>query len=105
MNSVLLVRCCLGDGHARHILEVGAGATLSFVTAESSSGFGSAAGSGVGIIGSVFAGYRIHPVNTAGFNFRVGLMALVARGFAIGSDDPAAVGGLPYGYLSMGASF
>jgi hypothetical protein len=50
-------------------------------------------------------GYRLQPVDHAGFQFRVGLMALAGNGLGLSSPDPKTIGILPWGYLSVGASF
>jgi hypothetical protein len=50
-------------------------------------------------------GYRLHPVDGAGFQFRVGLMALIGEGLALSNPDPKSLGVLPWGYISLGASF
>jgi hypothetical protein len=72
----------------------------------SASGIGaSASGSGVSPYGVALVGYRLHPVDGAGFQFRVGLMALAGNGLALSSPDPSKFGVLPWGYISFGASF
>lgn len=101
----------LGVRSGKHGLEAGGGVTLSFVggSASVSSGgtSGTAEASGVNPFGTIFVGYRLHPVGKAGFQFRIGAMALIGRGYSLKPDpaDPAAIGVLPYGYLSLGASF
>ena len=58
------------------------------------------------VYGDALVGYRIHPVDGAGFQFRIGLMALVGRGLSLSAEaDPTDIGVLPWGYLSLGASF
>ena len=73
----------------------------------SASGIGaSSSGSGFGALGNAMVGYRIHPVDGAGFNFRVGAMALMGKGVSLSNTaDPAAFGMIPWFYLSLGASF
>lgn len=94
----------LGVGSKHHILELGGGASMLFASG-SASGVGySASGSGVGVLPEVMVGYRLHPVDGAGFQFRVGTMAFFGKGVGF-SDNADSVGVLPWLYLSMGASF
>lgn len=94
-----------GVRSGKHALELGAGTTLSFASG-SASGFGmSTSASGMTPIGDLIVGYRIHPVNGAGFNFRVGAMALIGKGLSLSADSPDSIGILPWLYLSLGASF
>jgi hypothetical protein len=86
-------------------LELGGGATLIYASSTASSGGVTAFGSGMGAVGTFMVGYRYHPAGRAGFNFRVGLMALLGRGLSLSAADPGAFGMLPWGYISMGASF
>ncbi len=95
----------LGIGNARHIFEIGGGATLIGVTAAVDSGVSRRSGAGLGAWGTIFAGYRVHPVDGAGFHFRVGAMGLMARGLSLSSEDPDAFGVLPWAYLGAGGSF
>jgi hypothetical protein len=56
--------------------------------------------------GTAMVGYRIHPLEGAGFNFRVGAMAIGGSGLSLSAPtDPTAFGVIPWLYLSMGASF
>jgi hypothetical protein len=41
----------------------------------------------------------------AGTQFRIGLMAMAGKGLGLSTTDPTAFGVLPWGYISMGASF
>jgi hypothetical protein len=86
-------------------LELGGGSTLLY-TSGSASALGTAS-SGAGITPTIVAmvGLRIHPVDHAGFNFRVGAMALGGQGLALSNADPTKFGFIPWGYLSLGASF
>jgi hypothetical protein len=86
-------------------LELGGGSTLIY-TSGSASALGTAT-SGAGITPTVVAmvGFRLHPVDHAGFNFRVGAMALGGQGLALSNADPTKFGVIPWGYLSLGASF
>jgi hypothetical protein len=95
----------LGLGSNHHMFEVGGGATFNYTSGAVSSGFSSASGSGITVFGSIFAGYRLHPVGHAGFNFRAGVNALIAKGLSFSSSDPSAIGVLPLPYISAGASF
>ena len=55
--------------------------------------------------GTLMLGYRLHPVGGAGFQFRIGMMALIGPGLNVFGDDPYSVGVLPWGYISFGAGF
>jgi len=105
MLSIPITASYIGVRKGKHALELGGGATI-IRSSGSSSGFGvSASGSGMTALGSAMIGYRIHPLDRAGFQFRVGLMALAGKGLGLSTRDPGAFGVLPWGYLSMGASF
>lgn len=94
----------LGVRSGKHALELGAGATLAYASA-AASGFGSnASGSGITPYGVAMVGYRLHPVDHAGFQFRIGVMALAGEGLSF-SKGATGVGVLPWGYISLGASF
>ncbi|MDI1452104.1 hypothetical protein, partial [Polyangium sp. 6x1] len=96
----------LGVRSGKHALEVGGGVSVTYATAAASNSFGSSAsGSGIGAYGNVMVGYRLHPVDGAGFQFRVGAMALMGPGFNVFGDDPTSFGVLPFGYISFGAGF
>lgn len=96
----------LGVRSGKHALEVGGGASITYATASASNSFGSSAsGSGVGAFGTLMVGYRLHPVGKAGFQFRIGAMALMGKGFNVFGDNAADFGVMPFGYLSLGASF
>jgi hypothetical protein len=95
----------LGVRSGKHSLELGGGATL-INTSGSGSGFGvSASDSALTALGTAMVGYRLHPVGNAGFQFRVGAMALVGKGLGLSATDPEKMGVLPWLYLSLGASF
>lgn len=87
-----------------HVFEMGGGATLTFWSGEASSGGLTSSASAVSIIGQVHLGWRIHPVG-GGFMFRMGLMALIGEGLDVSNLGSAGIGVLPWGYLSLGASF
>jgi hypothetical protein len=94
-----------GIRSGKHALELGAGTTLAFASG-SASGFGvNSSASGMMPFGDLIVGYRIHPINHAGFNFRVGAMALIGKGLSLSTGDPEAIGVLPWLYVSLGASF
>ncbi len=86
-------------------LELGAGASLNFASGSASGLGASASGSGMAPYGVAMVGYRFHPVDGPGFQFRVGLMALAGNGLGLSNRDATEIGVLPWGYMSMGASF
>jgi hypothetical protein len=96
----------LGVRSRNKMLELGGGMTL-FNQAESASAGGSSASAGgLAPIGTVLIGYRLHPVEGAGFHFRVGAMAMGGKGMSLSADhDPNAFGIMPWGYLSLGGAF
>jgi hypothetical protein len=95
----------LGVRSGKHALELGGGATM-ISTSGSASGIGaSASGSGFSALGTTMVGYRIHPIDGAGFNFRVGAMGIMGKGVGFSVTDPTAFGVMPWFYLSLGASF
>jgi hypothetical protein len=95
----------IGIRSGKHSLELGGGVTLTRSSGSGSSFGMTASGSGMSGIGTAMIGYRIHPVDRAGFQFRIGLMALAGKGLGLDTTDPSAFGVLPWGYISMGASF
>jgi hypothetical protein len=95
----------IGIRSGKHSLELGGGVTLTRSSGSGSSFGMTSSGSGMSGLGTAMIGYRIHPVDHAGFQFRVGLMALAGKGLGLDTTDPAAFGVLPWGYISMGASF
>jgi len=48
-------------------------------------------------------GYRRQPAD-GGFQFRIGIEALVGKGLALSNPDPNKLGVLPWMYLSIGFS-
>ena len=95
----------LGIRGGKHALELGGGATFTYASG-SGSGVGlNTSGSGLTPFGVLMVGYRLHPVDHAGFQFRVGAMALAGPGLSLSVSDPGAFGVVPWAYLSMGASF
>ncbi|HMI87677.1 MAG TPA: hypothetical protein VK550_26505 [Polyangiaceae bacterium] len=95
----------LGVRSGKHALELGGGTTLMSASGSASGVGASSSGSGFGALGNAMVGYRIHPVEGAGFNFRIGAMALMGKGVSLSSTDPSAFGVIPWFYLSLGASF
>ena len=96
----------VGVRSGKHALELGGGATLISVSGTANGVGVSSSGSGFGALGTTMVGYRIHPVEGAGFNFRVGAMAILGKGVGLSSTtDPTAFGMMPWFYLSLGASF
>jgi hypothetical protein len=87
-----------------HVFEMGGGATLTFWSGEASSGGLTSSASAVSVVGQVHLGWRIQPVG-GGFMFRMGLMALIGEGLDVTNLGSAGIGVLPWGYLSLGASF
>jgi hypothetical protein len=95
----------LGVRGRKSALEVGGGLTVLHLSG-SSSGFGvSSNGSDTSALGVAMIGYRLHPVDGAGFQFRVGGMVLGAKGLGFSATNPDSFGFLPWLYLSLGASF
>lgn len=86
-------------------LEVGGGATITYVSGAASTGLSSASGSGMVPLANVLLGYRSHPMGDAGFQFRIGVAGLIGKGLSLSADDPEAIGIIPTLYLSLGAGF
>jgi hypothetical protein len=95
----------LGIRGGKHALELGGGASLSYVTGSAASGGVGASASGLTAFGTLMVGYRLHPVGGAGFQFRIGAMALMGKGFNVFGDNIADFGVMPFGYISFGAGF
>lgn len=96
----------LGVRSGKHALELGGGATIMSASGSASGIGASSSGSGMGALGTAMVGYRIHPLEGAGFNFRIGAMALMGNGVSLSAaNDPTAFGMIPWFYLSLGASF
>lgn len=95
----------LGIRSGKHALELGGGTTIAYASGSASGIGASASGAGVLPYGIAMVGYRLHPVDHAGFQFRVGAMAVVGQGLALSNPNPSSLGVLPWGYLSLGASF
>jgi hypothetical protein len=103
--TVPITASYIGIRGRKSSLELGGGMSLNYASASASGLGASASGSGVTPYGVAMVGYRLHPVDGPGFQFRVGLMALVGEGLALSNADPSKVGVLPWGYISLGASF
>ena len=86
-------------------LEVGAGTTLMYASGSGSTIGASASGSGISPLGTAMVGYRLHPRGHAGFQFRVGAMAMMGKGLSLSTSNPESFGVLPWLYLSAGAGF
>ena len=101
--TVPVIASYLGVASGNHALELGAGATAVFASG-SASGMGMAAsGSGMTALGTAIVGYRRQAVD-GGFQFRVGLEALVGKGLALSNPNPDSWGVIPWMYLSLGFS-
>ncbi|MET0595963.1 MAG: hypothetical protein ABW133_24900 [Polyangiaceae bacterium] len=106
LQTVPITLSYTGVRAGKHALELGGGATLAFASGSGSAGVSNASASGMMPYGTAMVGYRIHPVDHAGFNFRVGAMALGGKGLSLSAPtDANAFGVIPWLYLSMGASF
>jgi hypothetical protein len=95
----------LGLGWGNNALELGAGATVVGFSGAGTAGPIAGSGSGTVMLGTALLGYRRQPPD-GGFQFRIGLEALVGKGLAISETDrnPDKVGVLPWMYLSIGYS-
>jgi hypothetical protein len=101
--AVPVIASYLGLREGNHILELGGGATAVYISGSGSFGAFAGAASGVVPIGTALIGYRRQPVN-GGFQFRVGLEALVGKGLALSNPNPDSIGVLPWMYMSLGFS-
>lgn len=95
----------LGVGSPHHMLELGGGASLAYTSGSASSLGRSSSGSGIALLPNVLVGYRLHPVDGAGFQFRIGMQVFGGKGLGFDVEDPTKFGILPWPYLSLGASF
>lgn len=80
-------------GGKNHRAEIGAGATLVYMSASASGSGVSSSGEGVAALGTGVVGYRYSPAD-GGFVFRAGFTPLVGKG-----------GFLPWGGMSFGGTF
>jgi hypothetical protein len=103
--TVPITASYIGLRSRKSALELGGGMSLNYASGNASGLGASASGSGVSPLGVAMVGYRLHPVDHAGFQFRVGLMALLGEGLGFSNPDPTKLGVLPWGYISFGASF
>ena len=101
--AIPVIASYLGLREGNHILELGGGATALYFNGAGSSGVVAGSGSGVTALGTALIGYRRQPVN-GGFQFRVGLEALVGKGLSFSNPDPNSFGVLPWMYMSLGFS-
>jgi hypothetical protein len=95
----------LGVRSGKHALELGGGATILSASGSASAPGVSTSASGLGALGTAMVGYRLHPLEGAGFNFRVGAMALMGNGVSLSASNDGGFGMIPWFYLSLGASF
>jgi hypothetical protein len=93
----------LGVGSDTNSLELGVGATAVFASGSASGTGLAASGSGMIPLGTVLIGYRRQPVD-GGFQFRIGLEALMGKGLAFSNPNPDSFGVLPWMYMSLGFS-
>lgn len=101
--AIPVIASYLGLREGNHILELGGGATAIYFNGAGSSGVVAGSGSGLTALGTAMIGYRRQPVN-GGFQFRVGLEALVGKGLSFSNPDPNSFGVLPWMYMSLGFS-
>ena len=101
--TIPVIASYLGVSSGNHVLELGAGGTAIYASGSATSGSVMAAGSGMTALGTALIGYRRQPVD-GGFQFRVGVEALVGKGLSFSNPDPNKLGVLPWMYLSIGFS-
>jgi hypothetical protein len=101
--TVPVIASYLGLRGGNHILELGAGGTMVYANGAASGTGMAVSGSGMGGLGTVLIGYRRQPVE-GGFQFRIGLEALIGKGLALSNPDPNTIGVLPWMYMSLGFS-
>ena len=93
----------LGVNSGNHALEMGLGGTAVFASGSASGTGLAASGSGMIPLGTVLIGYRRQPAE-GGFQFRIGLEALMGKGLALSNPNPSSFGVLPWMYMSLGFS-
>jgi hypothetical protein len=103
--SVPITASYVGVHSGKHALELGGGTTITYASAAASGLGASASGSGLTPYGVAMVGYRLHPVDHAGFQFRIGAMALAGNGLSLSRNAGNSFGVLPWGYISLGGSF
>ncbi len=101
--TVPVIASYRGLRSGNHILELGAGGTAIYASGSASGTGMAASGSGMTALGTAIIGYRRQPLE-GGFQFRIGLEALMGKGLALSNPDPNAFGVLPWMYLSFGFS-
>jgi len=84
-------------------LELGGGATIIKADGAASGNGLAVSASGTIVLGTAIMGYRRQPMD-GGFQFRIGIEALVGKGLALSNPDPNKLGVLPWMYLSIGFS-
>jgi hypothetical protein len=85
----------LGIGSRHNMLELGGGMSFAFASGSASGAGFNSSGSGMTVLPDMMIGYRLHPVDGAGFQFRVGAMAFACKGLALSTTDPEKFGVLP----------
>lgn len=93
----------LGVRSGNHALEMGAGGTIAYATGSASGTGIASSGSGMMGLGTLLLGYRRQPEN-GGFQFRIGVEALMGKGLSLSNPDPNSFGVLPWMYMSLGFS-
>ncbi|MCA1826959.1 MAG: hypothetical protein ABR567_14770 [Myxococcales bacterium] len=101
--TVPVIASYLGVSSGSNALEMGAGGTLVYASGSASGTGLASSGSGMMGLGTVILGYRRQPVD-GGFQFRIGLEALVGKGLSLSNPDPNSFGVLPWMYMSLGFS-
>jgi len=84
-------------------LELGGGATIIRADGAASGNGLAVSASGTTVLGTAILGYRLQPAD-GGFQFRIGIEALVGKGLALTNPDPTKLGVMPWMYLSIGYS-
>jgi hypothetical protein len=95
----------IGLRSGKHSLELGGGVTLLSLSGSANALGVSSSGAAIVPFGVLMVGYRFHPVDHAGFQFRIGFNALIGEGLGLQNPDPSKLGFIPWPYLSLGASF
>jgi hypothetical protein len=84
-------------------VEIGGGATLVRADGAGSANGLAVSGPGTTVLWTGTLGYRRQPMD-GGFQFRVGIEALVGKGLGVNNPDPNQWGILPWAYVSFGFS-
>ncbi len=101
--TIPVIASYLGMRGGNHVLELGAGGTIIYADGAASGTGIAVSGSGMTAVGTALIGYRRQPPD-GGFQFRIGLEALIGKGLALSNPDPNAMGVLPWMYMSLGFS-